>query len=240
MTLKEMRMNAGYSQARLAQLSGINLRSLQDYEQGHKSIASAKGETLYRLSQVLGYSIENILVGSAVQIDIWENSEARMAERILAYEKGLAHQRNPYRQGIREYNERIGAAVSKLLSRAKVALENAEHNYQLIHEDDCYLDACCYNLQQAIAFALKFLVEMTGQQYAENHDLRANINILNRVDYHISYEQEIRNMASTLYSWETESRYKDSFVAVIADVENAFTYARAVVNEAQSKVRVEE
>lgn len=126
--------------------------------------------------------------------------------------------------------------MSKLLSRAKVALENAEHNYKLVHEDDCFLDACCYNLQQSIEFSLKFLVEMTGQKYAENHDIRANINILNRVNYHISYETEIRNMASTLYSWETESRYKDSFVAVIADVEDAFVYAKAVLDEAQSMI----
>lgn len=124
--------------------------------------------------------------------------------------------------------------MSKLLSRAEVSLENAEHNYKLILRDDSFLDACCYNLQQAIEFSLKFLVEMTGQQYAENHDIRANINILNRVDYHVIYEKEIRNMASTLYSWETESRYKESFTAVIEDVENAFVYARALVSEAQS------
>ena len=80
------------------------------------------------------------------------------------------------------------------------------------------------------------MVEMTGQQYAENHDIRANINILNRVDYHIPYEKEIRGMASTLYSWETESRYKDSFVAVIADVEDAFVYAKAVVLEARGLI----
>lgn len=129
--------------------------------------------------------------------------------------------------------------MSKLLSRAIVSLENAEHNYKLIQDDDAYLDACCYNLQQAIEFALKFLVEMTGQQYAENHDIRANINILNRINYHISHESEIRNMASTLYGWETESRYKDSFVAVIEDVENAFKYARALVDEARNMIREE-
>lgn len=126
--------------------------------------------------------------------------------------------------------------MSKLLSRATVALENAEHNYSKIAIDDCYLDACCYNLQQSIEFSLKFLVEMTGQQYAENHDIRANINILNKIDYHTSYEKDLRNMASTLYSWETESRYKDSFVAVITDVEEAFKYAKALLIEAQGKL----
>ncbi len=127
--------------------------------------------------------------------------------------------------------------MSKLLSRAMVALENAEHNYGRLHIDDCYLDACCYNLQQAIEFSLKFLTEMTGQQYAENHDIRANLNILNRVDYHVSFEKELRNMASTLYSWETESRYKDSFVAVLEDIEEAFVYAKALVAEARGKVQ---
>lgn len=126
--------------------------------------------------------------------------------------------------------------MSKLLSRAEVALENAEHNFGRIQIDDCYLDACCYNLQQSIEFSLKFIVEMKGESYAENHDIRANINILNRVEYHVSYEKELRNMASTLYSWETESRYRDSFVAVIEDVKDAFVYAKALLKEAQSKI----
>ena len=126
--------------------------------------------------------------------------------------------------------------MSKLLSRAVVALENAEHNYKMVGQDDCFMDACCYNLQQSIEFSLKFLVEMTGQQYAENHDIRANINLLNCVDYHILYEKEIRAMAATLYSWETETRYRDRFVAVIADVEDAFLYARALVEEAKDRI----
>lgn len=129
--------------------------------------------------------------------------------------------------------------MSKLLSRAQVSLENAEHNYARINLDDCYLDACCYNLQQSVEFSLKFLVEMNGMQFAENHDIRANLNILNRIGYHVSNEKELRNMASTLYGWETESRYKDSFVAVIEDVENAFVYARALVVEAESMIKVE-
>jgi len=29
------------------------------------------------------------------------------------------------------------------------------HNYNRIGLDDCYMDACCYNLQQAIELALK-------------------------------------------------------------------------------------
>lgn len=126
--------------------------------------------------------------------------------------------------------------MSKLLSRAKVAYEIAEHSISKIQTDDCYLDCCCYNLQQSIEFSLKFLVEMTGQQFAENHDIRANINLLNKMGYHVSFEKDLRNMASTLYSWETESRYKESFVATLEDINEAFTYALELIKEAESKI----
>lgn len=126
--------------------------------------------------------------------------------------------------------------MSRLLSRAKVALFNAQNDYNQIHNDDCFLDACCYNLQQSIEFSLKFIVEMTGQQYAENHDIRANLNILNRVDYHVTNEKILRNMASTLYSWEVESRYKDSFTVLIEDVAEAFTCAEALIKEADAMI----
>ena len=89
MILQEMRKIRGYSQAELARLSGINLRSLQDYEQGHKQIASAKGETLYRLSQVLGCAIEDIIKDSCLLIEIENYNQINMAERVKAYERAM-------------------------------------------------------------------------------------------------------------------------------------------------------
>ena len=52
----------GLSQRELAALTGINYRSLQDYEQGHKRLASANGETLLRLSLALGCTIPELLL----------------------------------------------------------------------------------------------------------------------------------------------------------------------------------
>lgn len=96
MQLKEMRIKCGYSQAELAELSGINFRSLQDYEQGHKPISSAKGETLYRLSHVLGYSIEDILNDSCNGIELWnsDTNSSVQSGRILAYEKAMQRRRD--------------------------------------------------------------------------------------------------------------------------------------------------
>ncbi len=46
----------------MAQRSGVNFRSLQDYEQGHKKLTSASGDILLRLSTVLGCTTEDLLL----------------------------------------------------------------------------------------------------------------------------------------------------------------------------------
>lgn len=63
-SVKRIRQSKGLSRKELAERSGINFRSLQDYEQGHKDIASAKAETLYRLSLALGCGMEELLLDS--------------------------------------------------------------------------------------------------------------------------------------------------------------------------------
>lgn len=62
MGLREKRKERNLTQRELAQRSGVNFRSLQDYEQGHKKLASANGDVLLRLSTVLGSTIEDLLL----------------------------------------------------------------------------------------------------------------------------------------------------------------------------------
>ena len=62
MSLRELRKKRNLTQRELSQLSGVNFRSLQDYEQGHKKLTSASGDILLRLSTVLGCSTEDLLV----------------------------------------------------------------------------------------------------------------------------------------------------------------------------------
>ena len=59
--LKTIRENRGISQAELAKLSGIKLRSIQTYEQKVNSIDKAQAGTVYKLSRVLGCTIEDLL-----------------------------------------------------------------------------------------------------------------------------------------------------------------------------------
>ena len=59
--LKRIRMSKGYSQKRLAEQSGVSLRSIQMYEQRQKDINKAQSDSLFRLSKVLGCTMEDLL-----------------------------------------------------------------------------------------------------------------------------------------------------------------------------------
>lgn len=59
--LKTIRENRGISQTELAKLSGVKLRSIQMYEQKINDIDKAQVGTIYKLSRVLGCTIEDLL-----------------------------------------------------------------------------------------------------------------------------------------------------------------------------------
>ena len=59
--LNRIRTASGMSQSKLAELSGVNIRMIQYYEQGQKDINKAQGDNLYRLASALGVKIEDIL-----------------------------------------------------------------------------------------------------------------------------------------------------------------------------------
>ena len=59
--LKRIRNAYGCTQAELAKRSGVTLRSIQMYEQRNKDINKASADTLYRISKVLGCSMESLL-----------------------------------------------------------------------------------------------------------------------------------------------------------------------------------
>lgn len=58
--LKRIRTAYGCSQAELARKSGVNLRSIQMYEQRNKDINKASADTLYRIAKVLGCTMEDL------------------------------------------------------------------------------------------------------------------------------------------------------------------------------------
>lgn len=60
MRLKELRKAASMTQAELAEKSGLNLRTLQDYEQGQKPLKSASYERVEKIADALGVDMKDL------------------------------------------------------------------------------------------------------------------------------------------------------------------------------------
>lgn len=59
--LKRLRESRGLSQAELARASGVNVRSIQMYEQQENDIDKAQAKTVYKLARVIGCDVEDLL-----------------------------------------------------------------------------------------------------------------------------------------------------------------------------------
>ena len=61
LNLKTLRLNLGFSQSELADISGVPVRTIQQYEQNQKNINAAKAETIVKLAKALNCSVEELL-----------------------------------------------------------------------------------------------------------------------------------------------------------------------------------
>lgn len=67
--LQAQRKKCGYSQKELAEKSGVNLRTLQQYELGTKEISKASAQTVAALANTLGCRVEDLIEHSALSED---------------------------------------------------------------------------------------------------------------------------------------------------------------------------
>ncbi|EET59844.1 DNA-binding helix-turn-helix protein [Marvinbryantia formatexigens DSM 14469] len=59
--LKRIRTAYGFTQAELAERSGVSLRSIQMYEQRNKNINKASADSMYSLARALGCTMEDLI-----------------------------------------------------------------------------------------------------------------------------------------------------------------------------------
>ena len=59
--LKHYRENKNLSQRQLSEQAGVNVRTLQDYEQGRKQLGQATAATVLRIAKVLGVTVEDLI-----------------------------------------------------------------------------------------------------------------------------------------------------------------------------------
>ena len=59
--LKKIRTEKNITREKLGELSGVSFRMIEKYEQGTRDINKAQAETLYKIAQVLGCTVEDLL-----------------------------------------------------------------------------------------------------------------------------------------------------------------------------------
>lgn len=59
--LKEMRQSRGLSQSQLAEKTGINVRTIQHYEQGSKNFDHARIDTILKCCIALNCKLEDLI-----------------------------------------------------------------------------------------------------------------------------------------------------------------------------------
>lgn len=59
--LKEMRQAKGLSQSQLAEKTGLNIRTIQHYEQGSKNFDHARIDTIMKVCIALGCKLEDVV-----------------------------------------------------------------------------------------------------------------------------------------------------------------------------------
>lgn len=101
--LKKLREEQGLTQKELSELSGINLRSLQDYEQGHKNLASAKGSTLLQLSRSLKCTMEQLILEN----DYYDEVKKGAWLRHTFYIENIPPGKKRFPIGIEDFEEMI-------------------------------------------------------------------------------------------------------------------------------------
>lgn len=83
--LQMIRKSKNMSQSELARKSGVNFRTLQDFDQGRKSLANAKGEMIYRLSLALECSTDELLSDTLDIIPDSNSLNLSQKKRMLSY-----------------------------------------------------------------------------------------------------------------------------------------------------------
>lgn len=61
MSLKTIRESRGITRQQLSELSGVNVRLIERYEQGERDINGAKLKTLLKLCKTLGCELKDIV-----------------------------------------------------------------------------------------------------------------------------------------------------------------------------------
>lgn len=130
----------------------------------------------------------------------------------------------------------MGKLIFKGIERSKTARDLFNRS-KIETNNSVLIDMCCYDLQQALEFMLKGIIEINGNDYNKSHDLRAHIQELYKLEDELlnNILNEISLRAATFNEWQTKSRYMDMFFALEGDIEKGLEICRNLVKYIQKE-----
>ena len=97
--------------------------------------------------------------------------------------------------------------MSTMYSRSVVMLDQAKTALSKVADDDAYLDAACFETQQAIEFLLKAVLMDNGVPYDKSHDIRYLLSLVDQTGFTFDKHDTLDLLADTITDWEEHSRY---------------------------------
>ncbi|SFG26962.1 XRE family transcriptional regulator [Oribacterium sp. WCC10] len=129
MNLKTLRELKGISRKDLALATGISFRSIQDYEQGHKELSSAKADTILKMSKALDCTMEDLI--SDVDLSSLKPSEL---EEMVSGENVRSHVAKATVEACTDADMTLAEEKGK--DRETVQEVDCLSSYVLMHKDD--------------------------------------------------------------------------------------------------------
>lgn len=134
--------------------------------------------------------------------------------------------------------------MNHFFGNALIRYEDGVRNFNKSKTDplmcDNLIKIACFDLQQAIEFYLKGIILFQGNNYCENHDLRAQLNRLDNIPELNDTLEKIRENASTFNEWENKSRYDFNFVATVEDIKEAIEICKKLREYAEKLIKTED
>lgn len=110
--------------------------------------------------------------------------------------------------------------MSDLCNKAIRDIKTVEWARSQLGTDEDFMDVACYHSQQAIEKLLKFIIEISGEDYPKTHDITRLCVVIETLP-NIALPDTLIMMSETLTLWEATSRCRDIFKATARQLEIA-------------------
>ena len=126
--------------------------------------------------------------------------------------------------------------MSTMYSRSVVMLDQAKTTLSKEADDDAYLDAACFETQQAIEFLLKAVLMDNGVPYDKSHDIRYLLSLVDQTGFTFDKHDTLDLLADTITDWEEHSRYGKGVRTSVQTVQRVHNVYKSI-NDAYLRIQ---